>query len=296
MDIKYQLEEFLSGTYLEKAVKIVKSFSEKNITGEEADKIAIKVGVDLKDLQTIFRYGYQSSKELFKRPKITLDDITSNEATYLEKTVLLAFELNKNNIPSKRIREYADKAKISPIDVKNIYLKIEKELKKSQTKEQTISKINQGISEDDLNYTYNTLHKYILYLFLYTSPAYTLVLLYQQGGEIFNNNENFLEYMNTLSNGNIIEEKISKSENAFIDLFLQTTTSTRIELTNIVQSEIGNIFAPTTEVVNSIKKHLYECRNIINKDMKEFIAASNQLRQYIEKPDADLGSIGIKFY
>ena len=119
--------EFSSRGYLEKIVKIVTSFHKGRITGDEADMLALHLGIDPKDLTTLYEYGYRGSKSLFAQPSITLDQITSNEATPLEKIVLLALELRKNSISPSKIRDYANSANINPLDVKNIYSKLERE-------------------------------------------------------------------------------------------------------------------------------------------------------------------------
>ena len=288
-NISELMEEFSSKSYLEKVVKIVTSFKTGKITGNEADTLAIHLSINPKDLTSIYEYGYTGSKELFTQPDITLDQITSDKATPLEKIVLLALELKRNNISPSKIRDYANSANIDPRDVKNIYMKLEKEVEKLKKAKQEIARVNEGISEKDMQYTYNTLHKHIVNLFLYASPAYALSLHYQQAEIQYAKKQNFLKYMNKLSNGDALEEKISQAENGFLNLFLSTISSTRNELSDIIQVELEQAFSCSKETAEGIYTTLKNFRQIINQELTDFISVSSQLRLHLEKSDDFLG-------
>lgn len=283
------IEEFSSKSYLEKVVKIVTSFKEEKITGDEADTLALHLHIDPKDLTTIYEYGYAGSKKLFTQPDITLEQITSNRATHLEKIVLLALELKRNNISPRNIRDYANKANIDPQDVKNIYAKLEKEIEKLKKSKQQTSRINEGITTKDMQYTYDALHGYILQLFLYASPAYTFALRYRKAEEKYEKKQNFLKYMNKLSNGEAIEKKVSDAEDGYINLFLTTISSTRDDLDSLVQGNLGQAFSCSEETAVGLHNTLKSFRGIIDKETKELIIASNQLRPHLEESDDYLG-------
>lgn len=283
------MEEFSSKSYLEKVVKIVTSFEAGKITGDEADTLALHLHIDPKDLTTIYEYGYAGSKKLFTQPDITLEQITSDRATHLEKIVLLALELKRNNISPRNIRDYANKANIDPQDVKNIYAKLEKEIEKLKKPKQQTSRINEDIATKDMQYTYDALHGYILQLFLYASPAYTFALRYQKAEEKYAKKQNFLKYMNKLSNGEAIERKISDAEDGYVNLFLTTISSTRDDLESLVQGDLGQAFSCSEETAVGLHNTLKSFRGIIDKETKELIIASNQLRPYLEESDDYLG-------
>lgn len=283
------MEEFSSKSYLEKVVKIVTSFKTGKITGDEADTLALHLHIDPKDLTTIYEYGYSGSKKLFTQPDITLEQITSDKATHLEKIVLLALELKRNNMPTRNIRDYANKAGVDPQDVKNIYAKLEKEIEKLKKVKQKTATINEGIAAKDMHYTYDALHGYILQLFLYASPAYAFALHYQKAEKKYEKKQNFLKYMNKLADGEAIEEKISDAEDGYLNLFLTTISSTRDELGSLVQSNLGQAFSCSEETAVGLHNTLKSFRGIIDKETIELIIASNQLRPYLEESDDYLG-------
>ncbi len=287
--------EFSSKSYLEKIVKIVTSFKTGKITGDEADAFALHLNIDPKDLTSIFEYGYSRSKKLFTQPKITLAQITSDKATHLEKIVLLALELKRNNISPIEMRDYANMSNIDPRDVQNIYTKIEKEVEKLKKVKLEASKINKGIDEKEIQYTYSTLHRHILQLFLYASPAYAFALLYKNANIKFDENENFLLFMNKVSDGGAIEKGVSDAENGFLNLFLSTISTTRDELSTIVQTELGQAFSCTKETAEGITNTLKSFRQVADNEARDFISVSNQLRPLLEDAESDLGGMGLDF-
>ena len=283
VNVSKLMEELSSKSYLEKVVKIVTSFKAGKITGDEADMLALHLHIEPKDLMTIYEYGYTGSKKLFIQPDITLEQITSDKATHLEKIVLIALELKRNNISPRSLRDYANKANIAPQDVKNIYIKLEQEIEKLKKSKQNTAAINKDIAAKDMRYTYDALHGYILQLFLYASPAYAFALHYQKAEEKYEKKQNFLKYMNKLTNREAIEKKISDAENGYLNLFLTTIFSTRDELSSLIQANLGQAFSCSKETAVGLHNTLKSFRGIIDNEIREFIIVSNQLRPYLEE-------------
>ncbi len=289
------LKEFSSKTYLGKIVAIVKSFKNGNITGEQADKLADYLSIDPKDLKMVYEYGYSNSIDIFKQPNITLSQFSSSNATQLEKIVLLALELKRKNIVSDDLDRYCSIENIDIEDVKSIYSKLEIEIKKLRRAKQEVEKVNNSMDEKDLEYSYTMLHKYILYLFEYITPSFAFILYCNEADKRFSANENIAEYIGMLSDSVKIEEKISNAEKGYINLFVSTTSSTKTELIEILNSDLGRIFAFNDEILGGILKTLKSFRKTIEPEVRGLIAIGNQISQYLKENDTDLGSMGMEF-
>ncbi len=289
------VEEFSSKSYLQKVVKIVTSFKAGKITGDEADKLAGYLSIDPKDLKRVYEYGYAGSKEIFKQPDITLTQLESSRATQLEKIVLLALELKRGNIAQDDLKRYSKIANIDPQDVKSIYSKLEIEIEKLKKAKQEIEKVNDGIDENDLEYNYVMLHKYIHYLFEYATPSLALIFYSNEANKRFDANENIIEYIGALSDGVRIEEKISNAEKGYIDLFISTTSSTRAELTEILGNDLGKIFTFNDEVLGTIFNTIKSLRKSIEVEVGGLIVGGKQLAQYFKENNVDIGSMGLDF-
>jgi hypothetical protein len=151
---------------------------------------------------------------------------------------------------------------------------------------------------------YQTLHMLISQTFMYSTPVYALAL------HLSNNNLNNLEDENEdeeiqtenlraqakeLSDKHHLEQIIVDAEKNFINLFESGISSTRDDVLNIMQSDIGNIFSYNNQVTSSLRQEMQGYRNLIIQKMMELNNSYQQLNQYWIQTQEGTGEEMTKF-
>lgn len=143
-----------------------------------------------------------------------------------------------------------------------------------------------------LHNPYVTLEQLISKTFLYSSPVYAIAT--HLGNYNINNVDDgaydiVREHMEILSDKHQLEKIIIESEKNFIGLFTAGISSTRQDILNFMQTDIGNTFTYNNQVLNSLQHELKSYQNLIIPKIAELYNASQQLDQYWVQSEEGIG-------
>ncbi len=134
-----------------------------------------------------------------------------------------------------------------------------------------------------LHNPYVTLEQLISKTFLYSSPVYAIAT------HLANYNINDVEdgaydivreHMEILSDKHRLEKIIIEAEKNFTGLFTAGISSTRQDILNFMQTDIGNTFTYDDQALNSLQHEIKSYQNLIIPKIAELYNVSQQLNQY----------------
>ena len=132
-----------------------------------------------------------------------------------------------------------------------------------------------------------------LILFVNSAP-YDLLIHYNDYLRLLENTDDtdkIREGIYKISDKHILEEMIIEGEKKFIENFENTASTTRLEIEEVLGTEIGNIFLLNEQIISSIKHEMTNYRNILFPKMQEIYGASQQLKNYWIQTEETTGDV-----